>query len=776
MSTPQNGVMPKVMTMGKRQLKYWLGTALICMLTACGGGGGGDRAAGVDPGPESPNQPVDPPDPVVPGPIGYEDARQVFAFINGASFSGGNAVVDFQVTNEANTAITDLEVGNTRFVLAKLQSSPLGGSTGSWQSYVNRIEAAGSVGPGTEDKLQATYERDGTFENFGDGTYRYTFATDVNNLPADILAQAKEEGLNLDFEAGQTHRVSIQFDGGPNAVNPYFDWIPETGETSGVFNYQVALTDNCNRCHNPLAIHGGNRIEVEYCVTCHNPGTTDANSGNSVDMKVMIHKIHMGENLPSVQDGEPYIIWGFRDRPHDYSHVVYPQDIRNCQNCHVGSSTTNDFYPDVQLSLQGDNWNIYPSMAACGSCHDRFDFSSHAGGQEDDSRCASCHAEGERAGSIAESHALLVRDESQNYLPEILSVANTGPGEFPSIDFRITNPTDGTSWDILNDAPWTAGGGDSRLAVTVGWDTEDYNNIGAGGNNASTVSIDALANATPNGDGSFNVVSDVAIPDGSLAPGVAASGSGGATIEGHPGVDVDPDEDNGVESIFMQNVVANFSIDEADGMASARREIVDIDNCNSCHQDLVLHGDNRFGNIEVCATCHNPLNTDRRVRETALNPPTDGKDEESIHFTTMIHAIHAPSVRDNPLQVVGFRGFTTYVYDEDHVQYPGNLADCTTCHGDEGYQLPLASGVRGTTIDTGADVIDPADDVLISPQSAACYSCHENSTSRAHMEQNGGNFATTQAALDSGEVAETCEVCHGSGRSADVELIHGLLD
>ncbi|MDJ0877273.1 MAG: hypothetical protein QNI86_01620, partial [Halieaceae bacterium] len=146
--------MLKVITMGKRQIRFWLGAALIGLLTACGGGGGGDRAAGVEPGPASPNQPVDPPDPVVPGPIGYEDARQVFAFINSATFSGGNAVVDFQVTDENNTAIIDLEVGNTRYVLSKLQDSPLGGSTGTWQSYVNRIEEAGSVGPGTEDKLQ----------------------------------------------------------------------------------------------------------------------------------------------------------------------------------------------------------------------------------------------------------------------------------------------------------------------------------------------------------------------------------------------------------------------------------------------------------------------------------------------------------------------------------------------------------------------------------------------------------------------------------------------
>jgi OmcA/MtrC family decaheme c-type cytochrome len=762
--------------MSKRQIRYWLGAALIGLVTACGGGGGGDRAAGVEAGPGSPNGPVDPPNPVIPGPVGYDEADEIFAFITEASIDGGNAVVTFQLTDENNTAITDLVVDNVRFVLAKLQASELGGNTGSWQSYVNDIEEAGSVGPGTEDKLQADYERDGTFENFGDGFYRYTYATDVNNLPADILAQAKEEDLNLDYEPERTHRVAIQFDRGPNPVNPFYDWIPATGENTSIFNYQVSLTPNCNRCHNPLGIHGGNRIEVEYCVTCHNPGTSDANSGNTVDLKVMIHKIHYGENLPSVQAGEPYIIWGFRDGEHDYSHVVYPQDIRNCQNCHVGTATTNDFYPDVQLSNQGDNWNEFPTRAACGSCHDDVVWEEHQGGQTDDSGCGSCHAPDSGIGA-EQAHELLIRAESQNYLPEILGVTNSAPGEFPSIDFRITNPTDGTNWDIQNDAPWSlTDSGASRLAVTVAWDTDDYNNTGNDSDGASSVSIDALADATANGDGSFNVVSPVAIPDGSLAPNIPASGSGGVTVEGHPAVDVDPDEENGEERIFMQNAIANYSIDEADGTASSRRSIVDLKNCNSCHQDLVLHGSNRFGKIEVCTTCHNPRNTDRDVREVAADPPTDGKDEESIHFTTMIHAIHAASIRTNPLQVVGFRGFNTHVYDEEHVHFPGDLSDCTACHGDSGFQLPLDSSVLGTTIDTGEDHFSPVDDVLISPQSSACYACHENDTAKAHMEQNGGDFSTSQAALDSGEVTETCEVCHGSDRSADVELVHGLLD
>ena len=71
---------------------------------------------------------------------------------------------------------------------------------------------------------------------------------------------------------------------------------------------------------------------------CHQPQTVDPDTGNIVDFKVMIHKIHRGENLPSVEAGTPY---------HDHRQpavgprfldVVFPQDIRNCANCHKAAT------------------------------------------------------------------------------------------------------------------------------------------------------------------------------------------------------------------------------------------------------------------------------------------------------------------------------------------------------------------------------------------------------------------------------------------------------
>ena len=109
-----------------------------------------------------------------------------------------------------------------------------------------------------------------------------------------------------------------------------------------------------------------------------------------------------------------------------------------------GSSTGADpVYPrraGLQLTLtsQGDNWANYPSQAACGSCHDAVDFSKHAGGQTDDSKCASCHSTGGAAGSIQQSHTILTDEARKAFAAQIISVSNTAPGQFPKCSTRYS--------------------------------------------------------------------------------------------------------------------------------------------------------------------------------------------------------------------------------------------------------------------------------------------------------------------------------------------------
>jgi OmcA/MtrC family decaheme c-type cytochrome len=758
------------------------------LLVACGGGGGGNSATGVEPGPPPPGQPI-PPAPIPPAPAvnPYVDATVLNAYITSATLNGDNQpVIEFQLSDENNVAINDLTSGDVRFVVSKLTPSDQGNLTGSWQAYVN-VVAVPESGPGTEPALQANYERDdgnhpfGEFTNNGDGTYSYQYATSLTNLPQDVLDQAELEGLDLSYDPNLTLRVAIQFDNNDAGgwANPNYDWVPATGATENIFTMDIAATANCNRCHDPLAIHGSGRREVKYCVTCHNPGSVDPDSTNTVDMKVMIHKIHMGANLPSVQAGEPYYIVGFRGSVHDYSDVHFPQDIRNCVNCHAGSETGNGLqYPDgteysLTLTSQGDNWNQYPSQAACGSCHDDLDFSTHASGQVDDSKCASCHSEGGFAGSIQDSHQIPVDEARQRFAAEIMEVTQTGQGEFPQIQYKVFDPTnDDMPYDLQNDPEWTAPGGASRLAIDLAWDTTDYTNSGNEEMEASAVSLDALT-GTPVGDGSYLITSTVAIPNGGKRPFISANGSGVVGLEGHPAVNVGSEEEPDEQRIPFTNDHMFFSINEPDGEPEKRRTSVELNNCLDCHQTLSLHGNNRTDDIQVCVACHNPRNTDREVREELaeagrIPPPTDGKDEESVDFKTMIHAIHAAGIRENPLQIVGFGGFSVHVYDEEEVQYPGDLSNCVSCHTDDGYTLPLPSGVLATTTDTGELHENPMDGTVTTPITAVCSSCHDNYAS--HMVFYGGSFDTSQEAIDDGDVEEQCETCHGTGRPDEPHL------
>jgi OmcA/MtrC family decaheme c-type cytochrome len=721
----------------------------------------------VEPGPPPSGGPVDPPDPEFPGtnPSPYAEAEELFATITSVTLDEDTRpIVDWVLTDGGNVPIIDLGSDDVRFTIAKLQGSPLGNLSGTWQSYINSIEtpeAEGIAAIGTEPRIQATYERDaGEFENLGGGNYRYRFDQSLTALPQDELDQAEEEGLDLSYEPNRTHRVAMQFDGAPGKVNPFYDWVPATGATDGVFNMQIAATENCNRCHDPLNFHGGGRIEVEYCVTCHNPGTSDADSTNTLDMKVLIHKIHYGKNLTNL----PYAIYGFGDREHDYSNVGYPQDIRNCVNCHMGSGTDNGD-PNILLTNQGDNWAKVPTKAACGSCHDDIDLEQHAGGNPDDSRCLGCHSTGGPAGSVEDSHRILAQEAGDNIAAEILAIANTGQGETPTVDIRVTNTETGEPYDILNDPIWTQSR--SRLRVRIAWDTLDYSNTGNQEDDANSVSTNANQEGIPIGNGAYRVTAPIPIPDGSERPGIAANGSGVAVIEGRARADFG----DGEESVPFTNVHDFFSINEPDGQAVPRRddvngEVVELDSCLACHGILSFHGGNRTDNIDSCVTCHNPRNTDLEDRLELDEPPVDGLKEQVIDMKIMIHGIHAAGVRETPLQVA------EEVYDEENVHYPGDLSNCTACHSEEGYLLPLAEGVLAPTVDTGADLQDPTDDTVTTPITAICSSCHDSEVSAAHMTQNGGNFATTQQAIDDSEVVEQCAVCHGEGRSAAVEVVH----
>ena len=75
----------------------------------------------------------------------------------------------------------------------------------------------------------------------------------------------------------------------------------------------------------------------------------------------------MGEELPSVKAGTPYVIYGNSMSRHDYSTVVLPSDTRRCTFCH-----------EQNTGAAQKTAYLKPTINACGACHDNVNFATGA--------------------------------------------------------------------------------------------------------------------------------------------------------------------------------------------------------------------------------------------------------------------------------------------------------------------------------------------------------------------------------------------------------------
>jgi OmcA/MtrC family decaheme c-type cytochrome len=236
-------------------------------------------------------------------------------------------------------------------------------------------------------------------------------------------------------------------------------------------------------------------------------------------------------------------------------------------------------------------------------------------------------------------------------------------------------------------------------------------------------------------------------------------------MEGHPAVDIY--NDGTPERIAVTSAIFYAPITDTNAMP--RRLVVNIEKCDDCHNQLSLHGNNRTDKPAVCVTCHNPMNTDINRRSGDPCNAVLGPDDTPIDFKHMIHGIHASGEIGKTYDVCGF-GNSVHSFD---VAYPGRLNNCEGCHIAGTYYPVDPTQVFGTTVDAN----DPAiltDDRVVSPNASICSACHIETLAIEHMQQNGGDFNATKAAdgtMISSQI-ETCEVCHGPGRTADVRVKH----
>jgi OmcA/MtrC family decaheme c-type cytochrome len=192
----------------------------------------------------------------------------------------------------------------------------------------------------------------------GERTYRFTF-------PAPTTDTGGMDRTKTHTVAGWLVRKPNQTDSDIGFDS--FNFVPAGGTAQ---LDQVIADDTCNRCHGQLTAHGTRR-GTQFCLTCHSPQTGDPDTGQTVDFKVMIHKIHYGSGLPSVRQGgpaAPYYIVGNSQSVHDWSDVAFPwhdHGVQHCTVCHAGGEDSG-------------NWRTKPTLATCTSCHDNVQFADAA--------------------------------------------------------------------------------------------------------------------------------------------------------------------------------------------------------------------------------------------------------------------------------------------------------------------------------------------------------------------------------------------------------------
>lgn len=771
--------------------------------------------------------------------------------------SAGLTAVSVNSTPKVNFVVfsdgavkADLKIANVSVAIAKLVPGT-NGDPDQWVNYIYRKEtAAAGVGPGgvkvpAATAMQATTDGKQTDPALlaaqlvynAEGYYTYTFKTDIKNLT---------QTNGVVFEPNRTHRVAIQLSyrnaaGATVLVNPYIDFTLDANSKSVLVTDPAKtrkMTDvaSCNSCHEKLALHGGGRVDTQFCVMCHNPGTTDANSGNVLTLATMVHKIHAGKLLFSklAAGGEDYTIWGYQNSKHSYAEVGFPQDLRNCSKCHSGANPN---------TPQGDNWKTRPSKQACLTCHVsavgsawetlhkivavQYGGAGTAASALPNQECVRCHGTGSVV-SAENVHFNQVEANAAKYKMNIESVTfNDTPdhkARSVTVKYFLSDPTNGNAAYklVTPDCSYTGTAGACVPPTTtpntpnntkfgnlrfylayqnvVGQfdavtEFSAYNN---GGNSAS-----AYAHAG-SADGSNHYTVNIRVPDDSataIAKGSARVVSIGQVKEpklaAASGTNPRPEA---VPTVYVNTGVQHSYQELAlGGSLQARRSIVSNEKCNVCHSALgAASGSNTLANafhsgartlVEACVLCHdaNRVSTTVMTNGLALN--------ESYQFKRMIHGIHGNSKRTHPFtngnKVVGAfcnsantsdiakaacNGTLVFAAGVENfaaeVAWPGVGINCNACHVNNSYKVDQSP--LGAVVKKDSGVTDPNLWKVISPKAASCTACHDSSKAVDHVASFGGAFFgdKTQAQI-AGLPRETCDDCHASGGSKSVDLVHG---
>jgi OmcA/MtrC family decaheme c-type cytochrome len=825
----------------KISLFRW-GTALLASLAiaGCGGGGGGTAAVSAPTTGTAVSTAITTAS-AIPVNDTATNPSASFTVLQGAGVPAvtinSPPKINFTVFSDGAVK-TGLTLSNVRFAIAKLVPGA-NGNPDEWVSYISTTKtAATGYGPGGSATPKATAKQattDGTMsleevaaaELVGqlsynaDGYYTYAFKTDITD---------STKTFGVTYEPALTHRIAIQLSynnaaGQKVSVNPYYDFTIVDGKSVPVSASQTRkMTDvaSCNSCHEKLALHGGGRVDTQYCVMCHNPGTTDPESGNVLTLSTMVHSIHAGRRIKAAT-GDDYTIWGYGNSKHDYAEVGFPQDLRNCTKCHSASNPA---------TPQGDNWKTVVSQQTCLSCH-----TAKAGGAWEtahkvyagslvgagaaatdltNAQCVACHKVGSNI-SPEVVHWNQNEENAAKYKMNIESATYDATARKVTVKYFLSDPTNGDkAYDLTTGCASATSCANTTLFGNlrfylayqnmVGQPTavpefSAYNNGGSSANAFAYMGIN---------DGTNRYTVDIPLPADTataVAAGTARVVSIGQIKEPQLATkSLDPRP--AVVPAALVNVVAQHTFKDValTGTLQARREIVSNDKCNACHGALgTTSGSNTLANafhsgarntVEACVICHDA----NRVSSTVM---TNGLSlNESYQFKRMIHGIHGNSKRTYPFthgnKVVGAfgkdglllaDGATTMTAGTENyaaeVAWPGVGINCNACHVDNSYKQDL--GTLGSVVlkfgDTATSeavfgkstaLSDAREWKVISPLAASCTSCHDSSAAMGHVAAFGGSaFGNKTQAQIAASPRETCNDCHASGGFKGVDIVHG---
>ena len=670
----------------------------------------------------------------------------------------GTVSTDFKVTDVPPTGVAaqplDITGVNTpgpisvSFLIAYI---PKGQAQ--YVSYISRVSTA-ATGGATATQASGESMTTGTLTTVTQGEYIYTFKT---KAPTG-------------FDPTATHRVGIygsrnltEFDLGTNYDDATLDFVPAGGTPAP---RDIIRTADCNSCHDSLAAHGGSRKSVQLCIMCHTPQTTDPNTGNTLDMKVFIHKIHSGSSLPSVQSGKPYQIVGFQNSVNDWSTVVYPADVRRCETCHNPKNG----------AAQTNNWLTTPARDSCGSCHDDVNFATgqnHSANnlpEISDTQCASCHfPQGQLPFDASIVGAHTIPDQAPG-VPglnfTLTNVTNGVAGKAPTVTFTVRD----NSGNGIPMSYFTANSG--SLSLTMVGPTTDFGYTSFGSDTTSTpgyVTESAIKTASCSADGTCSYTFTHVVP-------ANATGTYAIGIEGRLSITLLPNTDSALATSYGGvNQVIYFSVDGS--TVAPRRTVVAMQSCNNCHSYLEVHGGLR-NNVTYCPICHNPSNTDFTTRPTAVVKAQQSLPNQAINFALMIHKIHTgANLEANFGQnyiIVGHSGSENdfgaayasvpAAIPNTGVRFPtmgptGNIGDTTKCYMCHAQKPAPTEAIFPIGLN---NVTDPQGLLKTAPATtSACTACHLNKSAFAHA-----------AANTDPTFGESCDVCHATGAAYDVDQVH----